>query len=61
MSDVTPTAMSPAQVAEFLTRAGDKPVAEVDVQQDIEAGAPKNPDGTVNFLHYVAWLATKAS
>lgn len=61
MSDITPSAMSPAQVAEFLTRAGDKPVTEAEVQKDIEAGAPTNPDGSVNFLHFAAWLAAKAS
>jgi hypothetical protein len=61
MSEITPSAMSPAQVAEFLARAGDKPVTEAEVRQDIEAGAPTNADGSVNFLHYASWLATKAS
>jgi hypothetical protein len=61
MSETNPTAMSPAQVAEMLTRAGDKPVTEADVAADLEAGAPRNDDGTVNFLHYTAWLTKKAS
>jgi len=26
------------------------------VQEDLEAGAPRNPDGTVNLIHYAAWL-----
>ncbi len=45
----------------MLTRAGDKPVTEADVAADLEAGAPRNDDGTVNFLHYTAWLTKKAS
>jgi len=26
------------------------------VEEDIDAGAPTNPDGTVNLVHYAAWL-----
>jgi hypothetical protein len=26
---------------------------------DIADGAPTNPDGTVNLVHYAAWLALK--
>jgi len=26
------------------------------LQADIDAGAPTNADGTLNLVHYVAWL-----
>jgi hypothetical protein len=26
------------------------------IEADLEAGAPANADGTVNFVHYAAWL-----
>ena len=30
---------------------------EVDViRRDLEDGAPSNPDGTINLVHYAAWL-----
>lgn len=32
-------------------------LAAADVKTDIVAGAPTNKDGTVNLLHYAAWLA----
>jgi hypothetical protein len=45
----------------MLTRAGGTPVTEADVAADVAAGAPANPDGTINLLHYSAWLAAKNS
>jgi hypothetical protein len=29
------------------------------IAADIRDGAPTNPDGTVNLVHYAAWLALK--
>jgi len=55
VSDLDVTALSPAQLADFLSRAG-KPVTEADVLADVAAGAPAQPDGSINFLHYAAWL-----
>lgn len=55
MSDITPTAMSPAQLADFLSRAGGAATTE-SIEQDIASGAPTNADGTINLLHYAAWL-----
>ena len=26
------------------------------LQKDIDAGAPTNADGTINIIHYAAWL-----
>ena len=27
-----------------------------ELRRDVEAGAPVNPDGTINLVHYAAWL-----
>jgi hypothetical protein len=31
------------------------------VKADLAAGAPANADGTINLVHYAAWLAREAS
>ena len=50
------TALTPAQAAKILAAAGNRRITEAMVQADIDAGAPVNPDGTVNLVHYTAWL-----
>ena len=59
MSETTPslTALTVAQVAKVLSAAGGRRIAEEMVRADIDAGAPVNPDGTINLVHYAAWLA----
>jgi hypothetical protein len=44
-----------------LTAAGGRPITEEMVRKDIEAGAPVNPDGTINLVHYAAWLARETA
>jgi hypothetical protein len=51
-----PTALSVADAAKVLTKAGGRPVTEAMLREDLDAGAPVNPDGTINLLHYAAWL-----
>jgi len=53
---LNPAAMSVADAARMLSRAGGQRVTEAMLQGDIDAGAPRNPDGTVNLVHYAAWL-----
>ena len=48
-----PTALSPEQAARLLG------IEARMLEQDIAAGAPANPDGTVNLVHYAAWLNLK--
>jgi len=50
------TALSPSQAATVLTRACGTPVTAAMIQEDIAAGAPVNPDGTLHMIHYAAWL-----
>jgi hypothetical protein len=45
-----------ADAVRLLTRAGGQPVTEALLQADLDAGAPVNPDGTINMIHYAAWL-----
>ena len=51
------TALTPAQAAKILAAAGSRRITEAMVRADIDAGAPANADGTVNLVHYAAWLA----
>ncbi|QNN25123.1 hypothetical protein HED60_23540 [Planctomycetales bacterium ZRK34] len=55
------TALTPAQAAKILAAAGSRRITEVMVRADIEAGAPTNANGTVNLVHYAAWLAREAA
>lgn len=56
-----PTSLTPEQTAQVLSAAGGKPVSEAMVREDIEAGAPTNPDGTINLMHYAAWLVAEVA
>jgi hypothetical protein len=51
-----PTALSVADAAKVLSKSGGRPVTENMLRADLDAGAPTNPDGTINLLHYAAWL-----
>jgi hypothetical protein len=53
---LNPAAMPVADAARLLSRAGGQRVTEAMLRADIDAGAPTNPDGTVNLVHYAAWL-----
>jgi hypothetical protein len=51
-----PTSLILADAARLLTRAGGQPVTVDMLKADLAAGAPANPDDTINLLHYGAWL-----
>ena len=53
---LNPQALSPEDVARILTASGWKPVTVDMVQADIDDGAPLNADGTINLVHFAAWL-----
>ncbi len=53
---LNPAALSVTDTARMLTRVGGQPISEAMVRTDIDAGAPTNPDGTINLVHYAAWL-----
>ena len=58
---LNPQALSLADAARVLTASGTKPVTVEMLRADIDAGAPVNPDGTINLLHYTAWLVMEVA
>ena len=59
MSETPPTlmALTVAQTAKVLSAAGGRRITDEMLRADIDAGAPVNDDGTINLVHYAAWLA----
>ena len=53
---LNPTSLTVADVARLLTRAAGQSVTVEMLQADLAAGAPANADGTLNLIHYAAWL-----
>jgi len=51
-----PTSLTLADAARLLTRAGGQPVTVDMLKADLAAGAPANSDGTINLVHYGAWV-----
>ncbi len=58
---LNPAALSVTDTARLLTRVGGQPVSEAMVELDIDSGAPTNGDGTINLVHYAAWLIKELS
>ena len=58
---LNPSAMPVADAARLLSRAGGQRVTEALLRADIETGAPTNSDGTINLVHYAAWLVKEMS
>jgi hypothetical protein len=56
-----PTALSLHDAARLLTKASGQLVSEEMLLGHIAAGAPTNPDGTINLVHYAAWLVKEMS
>ena len=50
------TALPISDLVKILRNAGSRHVSEENIRKDISSGAPVNPDGTVNLVHYAAWL-----
>ena len=53
---VNPNRMTPEELSTLLSNHRKKRVDIEQIQADIEAGAPKNDDGTLNVVAYAAWL-----
>jgi len=58
---LNPTVLSVEQAARVLAAVGARCATVENIGRDIEAGAPVNADGTVNLVHYAAWLAKEAA
>ena len=53
---LNPSSLSIEDAVKVLRAAGSQHVSEDKLRSDIEAGAPVNPDGSVNLVHYAAWM-----
>lgn len=53
---LNPAAMSLRDAARLLAKVGGPSITEAMLKSDVETGAPTNPDGTINLVHYAAWL-----
>jgi len=58
---LNPAALSLTDTARVLSAAQNGKVTVEMLQADVEAGAPTNADGTINLVHYAAWLNMKRS
>ena len=55
------TAISADDLALLLSKSAGKSVSGDNIRQHVEAGAPVNADGTLNLVHYAAWLVRELS
>jgi hypothetical protein len=55
-SALNPTALSVTDAARLLSAASGQPITDEMIQSDMDAGAPANPNGTINLVWYGAWL-----
>lgn len=53
--------LSPADLARLLSASGAQHVSVESIERDVAAGAPASADGTLNLVHYGAWLARQAA
>ncbi len=57
---INPAALTQAELAEILSRAGDRRVTPADVRAAVKAGAPVGPRGSIHLVHFTAWLAQQS-
>jgi len=58
---LNPTALALHDAAMILTKVGGGRITVEMLEADVDAGAPLNPDGTLNLVHYAAWLVKETS
>ena len=56
-----PTALTLADAALLLTKVAGQLVTTAMIETDRAAGAPANADGTINLIHYAAWLVKEVT
>lgn len=57
----SPASLDIDDVVRLLRASGSRYASVERVRADIDAGAPTNVDGTVNLVHYGAWLARQVA
>jgi len=58
---LSPTSLTPADAARLLSRVGGQLIRLETIEADLAAGAPANADGTLNLVHYAAWLVREVT
>ena len=58
---IDPMHLTVDQAAAILSRSSAAPIDADQIRSDIDAGAPVNPDGTLNVVHYAAWLVKETA
>lgn len=58
---LNPAALPLADAARLLSAAGGQRITLDMLELDRGAGAPANADGTLNLVHYAAWLVREMS
>ncbi|MBK8915032.1 MAG: hypothetical protein IPM64_10615 [Phycisphaerales bacterium] len=58
---LNPAALPMTDAARLLTAAGGQRITLDMLEADRAAGAPANADGTLNLVHYAAWLIREMS
>jgi len=53
---INPAALALSDAARLLAKVGGPSISEEMLRDDLTAGAPTNADGTINLVHYCAWL-----
>ena len=53
---VDPMRLTVEQAAKLLSAASRKQLPAEQIEADMTSGAPRNRDGTINLVHYAAWL-----
>ena len=53
---VDPNRLTLEHASKLLSAAAKVRVPVEQIVADLEAGAPRNPDGTINLVYYAAWL-----
>jgi hypothetical protein len=59
-TDSRPDSIPILQLAKLLTSAAGQTISASMLESDVRAGAPVNGDGTMNLVHYAAWLAARS-
>ena len=58
---VNPSAMTLADAARLLSKVGGRSITEAMLKDDVATGAPTNADGTLNLIHFAAWLVKEVN
>ncbi len=58
---LNPQALRLQDAARVLSASGPSPVTVEMLQADVASGAPTNADGTLNLVHFAAWLVKEMS